>query len=137
QLIAAAGPHTDVNSFNSSLSDISPATFSETVQTKASESLAITNIKFDHPIFEVFRDSGRLAAARVFGYVRTQPKTSTNVLARYEDGSPALMEANVGKGRVLLFTSSLGTSWNDLPLTPLYLPLVHQMIRYVSSREEG
>jgi hypothetical protein len=59
------------------------------------------------------------------------------VLARFEDGSAALMEANVGKGRVLLFTSSLGASWNDLPLTPLYLPFVHQMIRYVSSHEEG
>ena len=73
----------------------------------------------------------------MFGYVRTQPKASANVLARYEDGSPALLEANVGRGRVLLFTSSLGSSWNDLPLTPLYLPLVHQMIRYVSKAEEG
>ena len=106
QLIVSAGPHTDVSSFNASLSDISPATFSETVQTKASESLAITDIKFDHPIFEVFRDSGRLAAARVFRYVRTQPKPSTNVLARFEDGSPALMEASVGKGRVLLVSRS-------------------------------
>jgi len=34
-----------------------------------------------------------------------------------------------------LFTSSLGASWNDLPLTPLYLPLVHQMIRYIGNRE--
>ncbi len=137
QLIVAAGPHTDANSFNGALGDLSPATYSEAVQTKASESVAITDIKFDHPIFEVFHDSGRLAAARVFGYVRTQPKANTSVLARYEDGSPALMEANAGKGRVLLFTSSLGASWNDLPLTPIYLPLVHQMIRYVSSREEG
>jgi hypothetical protein len=38
---------------------------------------------------------------------------------------------------VLLFTSSLGPSWNDLPPTPLYLPLVHQMIRYVASHEAG
>jgi hypothetical protein len=58
------------------------------------------------------------------------------VLARYEDGSAALIEANVGKGRVLLFTSSLGPSWNDLALTPLYLPFVHQMVRYAGSREE-
>src|SRR5436190_3761803 len=94
QLIAAAGPHTDVNSFNSSLSDISPATFIETVQTKASESRARTDIKFDHPIFDVFRDSGRLAAARVFGYLRGQPKPNSTVLARYEDGNPALIEGN-------------------------------------------
>jgi len=135
QLIISAGPHTDANSFSQPLRDISPATFGDTVQPKASESVAITDIKFDHPIFEVFRDSGRLAAARVFGYLRSQPKPNANVLARYEDGSPALVEGNAGKGRVLLFTSSLGASWNDLPLTPLYLPLVHQMIRYIGSRE--
>src|SRR6185436_7027021 len=90
QLIISAGPHTDANSFNQSLRDISPATFGDAVQSKASESVAITDIKFDHPIFEVFRDSGRLAAARVFGYLRSQPKPNANVLARYEDGSPAL-----------------------------------------------
>jgi hypothetical protein len=135
QLIISAGPHTDANSFNQSLRDISPVTLGDTVQPKASESVAITEIKFDHPIFEVFRDSGRLAAARVFGYLRSQPRPNATVLARYEDGSPALVEGNAGKGRVLLFTSSLGASWNDLPLTPLYLPLVHQMIRYIGSRE--
>jgi len=137
QLIVSTGPHTDANSLNQSLPDILPATFGEAVQTKAGEGLAITDIKFDHPIFEVFRDSGRLAAARVFGHLRAQPKPNASVLARYEDGSPALIEASTGKGRVLLFTSSLGTSWNDLPLTPVYLPLVHQMIRYLGSREAG
>jgi hypothetical protein len=135
QLIVSAGPHSEAGSLNQSLRDISPAVFSDAVQTKASESVAITDIKFDHPIFEVFRDSGRLAAARVFGYIRAAPTPAANVLARYEDGNPALIEASAGKGRVLVFTSSLGASWNDLPLTPVYLPLVHQMIRYAGSRE--
>jgi len=135
QLIISAGPHTDPSNLNQSLGDISPVTFSEAVQPRPNESVAITDIKFDHPIFEVFQDSGRLAAARVFGYLRTQPKPDAIVLARYEDGSPALVEGKAGKGRILLFTSSLGASWNDLPLTPLYLPLVHQMIRYIGNRE--
>jgi VWA domain-containing protein/aerotolerance regulator-like protein len=137
QLIISTGPHTDANSFNGSFRDIAPAELRDSIQTKASESLAITDIKFDHPIFQVFRESGRLAAARVFGYVRTNPKPNAAVLARYEDGSAALIEANAGKGRVLLFTTSLGPSWNDLALTPLYLPFVHQMVRYAGSREEG
>ena len=37
----------------------------------------------------------------------------------------------------MLFTSSLGPSWNDLPLTPLYLPFIHQMVRYAGAREEN
>lgn len=137
QLIISTGPRTDANSFNGSLHAIAPATLGDAAQPKTGESVAITDIKFDHPIFEVFRESGRLAAARVFGYFRNEPRPNATVLARYEDGSAALIEANAGKGRVLLFTSSLGPSWNDLSLTPLYLPFVHQMVRYAASREEG
>ncbi|HEX6283784.1 MAG TPA: VWA domain-containing protein, partial [Pyrinomonadaceae bacterium] len=137
QLIVATGPQTQADSFNKSLEQITPATLREAVQTKGGDSAALTNVKFDHPIFEVFQKSGRLAAANVIGYYRSEPRANATVLARFEDGSPALVEATPGKGRVLLFTSSLGPSWNDLPLTPLYLPFIHQMVRYVGTREEN
>ena len=137
QLIVSTGPQTQVESFNQSLAQITPATLREAVQTKGGDSAAITDVKFDHPIFEVFQQSGRLAAANVVGYYRSEPRTNATVLARFEDGSPALIEAVTGKGRVMLFTSSLGPSWNDLPLTPLYLPFIHQIVRYVGTREEN
>jgi hypothetical protein len=135
QLIAATGPRTDSNSFNASLQRISPVTLKDQVLTKAGESVALTDVKFDHPIFEIFQQSGRLAAAHVIGYFRSETKPNSTVLARFEDGSPALVEFRAGKGRVVLFTSSLGPSWNDLPLTPLYLPFIHQMVRYAGTRE--
>jgi uncharacterized membrane protein len=137
QIIAATGPQTQVDSFNTSLQRIAPATLREAVQPKAGESVAITEVKFDHPIFEVFQESGRLASANVVGYFRSEPNQNAAVLARFEDGSPALIEGRTGKGRVMLFTSSLGPSWNDLPLTPLYLPFIHQMVRYAGTREEN
>jgi len=137
QVIVSTGPRTQTDTFNSSLQQIAPATLREAVQTKAGESVAITEVKFDHPIFEVFQESGRLAAANVIGYFRSEPRANAPVLARFEDGSPALVEGRTGKGRVLLFTSSLGPSWNDLPLTPLYLPFIHQMVRYAGTREQN
>jgi hypothetical protein len=137
QVIVSTGPRTQADIFNGSLQQVAPVTLRETVQTKAGESVAITEVKFDHPIFEVFQESGRLASANVIGYFRSEPRANAAVLARFEDGSPALVEARTGKGRVLLFTSSLGPSWNDLPLTPLYLPFIHQMVRYAGSREEN
>ncbi|HEU4432515.1 MAG TPA: BatA domain-containing protein [Pyrinomonadaceae bacterium] len=136
QVIVSTGPRTTVESFNA-LKRIMPAVLREAVQTKAGESVAITNVKFDHPIFEVFQESGRLAAAHVIGYFRSEPAATATVLARFEDGSPALVESRNGKGRVLLFTSSLGPSWNDLPLTPLYLPFIHQMVRYAGARDDN
>lgn len=137
QMIVSTGPRTTPDSFNSNLQQISPATLREAVQTKTGESVAITEVKFDHPIFEVFQESGRLAGANVIGYFHSEPRQNASVLARFEDGSPALLEARTGKGRVLLFTSSLGPSWNDLPLTPLYLPFIHQMVRYAGTHEEN
>ncbi|HJT68271.1 MAG TPA: BatA domain-containing protein [Pyrinomonadaceae bacterium] len=137
QLIVATGPQTQADGFNNALQQLTPAVLREPVQTKPGESAAITDIKFDHPIFEVFQQSGRLAGANVIGYFRSEPRANAAVLARFEDGSPALIEGTAGKGRVLLFTSSLGPSWNDLPLTPLYLPFIHQMVRYAGRHEEG
>jgi hypothetical protein len=107
------------------------------VQTKLNESVAITEVKFDHPIFEIFRESGRLSSAHVVGYVRSEPQANASVLARFEDGSPALIESRSGKGRVLLFGTSLGPSWNDLPLTPIFLPFVHQMVKYAGQRNDA
>jgi Aerotolerance regulator N-terminal/von Willebrand factor type A domain len=136
-LIIATGPRTEVGSFSGALQRVVPATLREAVQTKAGDSVVISEVKFDHPIFEVFQQSGRLAVAHVIGYFRAEPNTNAAVLARFEDGSPALIESQTGKGRVLLFTSSLGPSWNDLPLTPLYLPFIHEMVRYAGSREQN
>lgn len=133
-VVIAAGRHTEASALNDTLKAIAPATLGDAVQLK-SEYATLSEIKTDHPVFDVFRESGRLAAARVFGYRRATPIEKSSVLARFEDGSPALVEASFGNGKVLLFTSTLDSSWNDLPLTPIYLPLVRQMVRYLGERD--
>jgi hypothetical protein len=35
-----------------------------------------------------------------------------------------LLERSLGAGRVLLFTSSLDREWNDLPVQPVFVPLM-------------
>lgn len=133
-LIIAAGRNTDAAEFSRTLGQVAPVTLGEAVIARGGP-VAISEIKTDHPVFEVFRDSGRLGMWRVLGYHRSEPKENSSVLARFEDGSPALVEASYGAGKVLLFASTLDTSWSDLPLTPLYLPLVRQMVRYLSEQE--
>ena len=138
-LIIAAGQHTDAASFNQVFQNVAPAKLEEKVQLRGGSSgdyVTMSEIKTDHPIFEVFRQSGRLSSARVFGYHRVTSREGAAVLARYEDGNPALIEATHGSGKILLFTSTFDASWNDLPLTPLYLPLVRQMTSHLGEREE-
>lgn len=133
-LIIAAGPHTEASAFNQAFANIAPAKLEEAVQLRG-DYVVLSEIKTDHPIFELFRQSGRLAAARVFGFHRAAPREGAAVVARFENGSPALIEAAHGSGKMLLFTSTLDASWNDLPLTPIYLPLVRQMARHLGERE--
>ena len=45
---------------------------------------------------------------------------------------PLLCEKAVGKGRVLLFTSSCDRSWTNFPIRPAYLPWVRQLAAYLT-----
>jgi hypothetical protein len=52
---------------------------------------------------------------------------STDVLAWFDRGRPALTEHKLDSGRVVWFLSSADTSWGNWATSPLYLPLVQQM----------
>lgn len=134
-LIISAGPHTESAPFNAAFQSLPLAKLEEPV-TLRGDFVSMSDIKTDHPIFEVFRQSGRLSSAHVFGYHRAAPNEKAAVIARYDDGNPALIEAAHGSGKVLLFTSTFDSSWNDLPLTPTYLPFVRQMARHLGERKE-
>ena len=54
----------------------------------------------------------------------------SGVIARLDDGAPALVEKAVGGGKVLMWASSLDEYWTDLPLQPVFLPFVHELAKY-------
>jgi hypothetical protein len=90
-----------------------------------------------HPIFAPFGPRGlqSLRAARFHRLFLLGPQAGGDgrrVLARYEGGAPALVEARAGKGRILLLTSSIDRDWTDLPIHQAYLPLVQQSARYLA-----
>lgn len=99
---------------------------------------SLGRLEYGHPVFAPFRDpgSGDLGAARFERYVRVDGG-GLRVLARFDDGSPALLEAQAGLGRSLVWTSSLGDAWNDLPLQPVYLPLVHRLLLHAAAWDDG
>ena len=99
---------------------------------------ALGHIEFEHPVFDVFRSprSGDLGTARFYRYRPLELGADDRVLARFDDGAPALTEHTVGTGRVLVWTSSLDTYWNDLALQPVFLPFVHRMVRHAAQYSE-
>jgi len=81
-------------------------------------------------IFTPFsKDAPELAEAKFFKIYLLGPTTATQdrkVLARFTNGAAALVEASIGAGRTILFTSTLDRDWNDLPIHGGYLPLMQQ-----------
>ena len=59
------------------------------------------------------------------------------VVLRYESGAPALVEAEVGRGRVLLLTTTVDREWTDLPIRPGFLPLMQEAARYLAGAPSG
>ena len=57
------------------------------------------------------------------------------VAARLSDGTPLLLDRQLGEGHVLLFTSGLDNLTNDLPLHPMFVAFVDRTARYLSGNE--
>ena len=90
-----------------------------------------------HPALSLFgsAQSGDLSAARFYRYRSLQ--SDSGVLARFDDGSVAVVEQRTGTGRTLLLASSFDGLWNDLPRQPVFLPFVHQLAQYASGYRAG
>ena len=98
-----------------------------------SEALTFAPDDSRHPVFRVFGGAGTLANVGFSRAVRISAPSSASVIARYSDGSPALVEEGTAGGRVLVFGSDLNYRWNDFPLQPGFVPFVHEMVRYLAS----
>lgn len=134
-LIIAAGKHVDAGEFNRALGPVAPAQLGETVQSRGYG--LMSQVKADHPVFGVFARSGRLTLTKIYGYHRATTREGSLTLAALDDGSPIVIEGSAGRGKVLLITTTLDTAWNDLPLTPMFLPLLRQMLEYLGGRESA
>jgi hypothetical protein len=91
----------------------------------------ITSLDRAHPGLEPFAGprSGDFGTARFFRHRRVQTGAEDRVLARFDDGAAALVERKVGSGRVLVWTSTFDTYWNDFALQPVFLPFLHQVTK--------
>lgn len=57
------------------------------------------------------------------------------VLATFSNGDPFLMETRYGSGFVLLMTTTLDRTWNDLPTKSDFIPFLHEAVFHVSSAQ--
>jgi hypothetical protein len=95
---------------------------------------AITEVNWDHPIFFIFQDLHKAAVAstQFYSYWRMSERDDATVLARFDEGDPALVEKAVGQGKIIVFASSLDPVWTDFPLRSAYVPFWYRVTQYTA-----
>src|SRR6476620_10549837 len=153
-LFISVGDRVDADSWNQTMNKVLPQPLGlkrsaaalpgarpegETVDLRPAERLAPIDRR--HPLLAAFPARGEgLASARFFQFLLLAPlpeASGRRIVLRYENGSPALVDAEVGRGRVLLLTTSVDREWTDLPIRPGFLPLVQEAARYLAAAPSG
>jgi hypothetical protein len=106
------------------------------LQDESAVSLNPTSI--DSPALASFRASGEIEIgsgkySTVFDLLPVGGSDSVRIMCRFTGGQPAFVERKYGQGRVILSASTAGTSGNNLPLKPAYVPIAHQLVSYIAA----
>ena len=104
---------------------------------RAAGAATVGQVDFTHPALEQAqpgRDNGGWAETK-FYYAAAVDPGRARVAAKLNDGTPLLLDRQVGEGHVLLFTSGFENLTNDLPLHPVFVAFVDKAARYLSGSE--
>jgi hypothetical protein len=96
-----------------------------------------------HPVMRLSAGSGAAATVKDAAgwsdvkvyYAAVVDAAHARVIARLTDGTPLVMEKQIGEGHVMLLTSGLDNLTNDLPLHPVFVAFVDEAARYLSGSE--
>ena len=107
---------------------------------------------YQHSITALWNDpaAGTLASARFFrafqlqiaptGSATPAPQArdagEAEVILKFADGTPAIAQRTWGLGRVVLFSSTADTEWNDLPVRLSFVPLIHRALGSIVQRQD-
>ncbi len=113
-----------------------PASFGEVLGDPKTTDKAtkIAAQRFEHPAFVMFNDTrdSELQGAQVKAWYELklpEDHPGTQVVATLEaNKQPLVLERRVGKGVVWQWAIPCDTAWSDLPIQPVYLPLMQQLI---------
>lgn len=98
---------------------------------------------YAHRITEPWRDAkaGSLVTAQFYRAFTLLPakksdSSASTIVLNFASGTPAIMEKTFGAGRVVQFASTASARWNDLPVRPVFLPLMHRTLGHILARHE-
>ena len=113
-----------------------PATASALADRSEDRGGSLGDVRLDHPLLAPFRETpAALAAPRFLRHARLEPTHGGEIVARFDDGSAAVVERTDGMGHVIVLGVPLDARAGDFPLQPAYLPFVRQLVLYATRRD--
>jgi hypothetical protein len=108
----------------------------------AEKAARLAEVDWDHPVLRIFTGAARegLESVRTYRYMLLKPdrkEGGTRVIARYDDGAPALVEARRGRGRVILYASTLDPEWSDWTIRTSFLPAMQRIAAWLAGALDG
>ena len=99
-------------------------------------SFAITDFAASRAPLAAFADpsAGDLTTMRFFALweIALAGHDTPTVLARFDNGLPAMLEACCGAGRAIIVNTTADDAWTDAPRRAVYVPLVHRLCYHLA-----
>lgn len=134
-LIISFGGRVNTGSFSQVLLELGIGQIREKVWVRSvqASNAIIGEVDLRHPIFAAFGQSGGgdILKPRFSQYLRIDPDSNATVIGRYDTEDPFLIERSIGKGKIIVLTSTFNTEWGDFPVNEIFLPFVYQLAKYV------
>ena len=132
-LLNVLGEHSGARAWPPGATALLPGAVGAPVDRLGDRGAVLGYLDRSHQALAVFSGarSGDLSAARFFRYRPLDVKQQA--LARFDDGTVALAEHRVGRGRIVTWGSSFDGVWNDLPRQTVFLPFVQQLAQYAAT----
>jgi hypothetical protein len=89
-------------------------------------------VDFAHPLFAAFAEPRYSDFTKIHFWrhrpVSLREPSRTRVVARFDNGNPAILERSVGAGRAILLTSGWRPHDSQLALSSKFVPLIHGIL---------
>lgn len=140
-LFIALGDHVEPDAYNAAFGRLLPRplhlvrTAAEPDDDAGPPPARFARVDLRHPAFAIFEGASEgFDSARIYRYVLPRPDAGDDerILATLDDGAPVLLEAKRGRGRVLLYGSTVDRDWTDWPIRTSFLPAIQQLTAYLA-----
>ena len=134
-LIITLGDQVDPKFYNEKLGRLLPVTLKSIHQiTQQDEPFRLLIKPSQHRVLQAFkgRTLEEMKSIRFNSMYSVEPKENAEftIPMWFLNQAPALIESKSGKGKVILFVSSIDRDWSDFAIQPTFLPWVQRWVKY-------